>query len=478
MSIAQFLRSLKARWLGAALIVLAALGLAAAFSLVMPRQYTASAAMLVDAKAHDPLNPAQMLATQASAYMAMQMDVIRSERVVRRVATALALADDPLFHFRRDWKKTTDGAGDFDAWMAERILKQLEVRPTRESGVIGIHYTATDRHRAAQIANAFVQAYIDTALELRVEPARRNSRFFDDRSEELRIAVEKAQLRLSTFQRDKGLLAIAPEERLDIESARLNELSTQLVALQALAGESVSRQSAANNNTDRAPEVLSSPIVASLSGELSRQEARLSEMTTRLGEQHPAIQELRANIAQLRGQIASESRRVTASLGVSTSVNQSRIAQARAALEMQRAKVVELRQLRDEAQVLQRDVQAAQRNHEAIATRLGQSELESRSSLSNIAVLKNATAPAQASSPRLGLNLTLALVLGSALAIGWTLLRELNDRRLRSADDVGISLGMPLLVELPHSRHSGVAAWWRRTAGSVPTPASIGHGAR
>ena len=86
--------------------------------------------------------------------------------------------------------------------------------------------------RAAALANAFVQAYTDTTLELRVDPARQYSGFFDSRAKAYRDNFEKAQDRLAQFQKEKGLLVT--DERLDIETARLAELSSQLVGLQAL----------------------------------------------------------------------------------------------------------------------------------------------------------------------------------------------------------------------------------------------------
>ncbi|NMV20996.1 chain length determinant protein EpsF, partial [Vibrio parahaemolyticus] len=89
------------------------------------------------------------------------------------------------------------------------------------------------------MANAFVQAYIETHLDLRADPAKRFSTFFDQRAKQLREQLEAAQNRLSEYQKQHGL--IATDERLDIENARLNELSSQLVAIQALATESSSR---------------------------------------------------------------------------------------------------------------------------------------------------------------------------------------------------------------------------------------------
>ena len=468
MTPARLLLVLKTRWVTAVAVLAAVLALTAGVTALQPRLYTATAVVMVDYQSADPLGSAQVQPQLATGYLAAQVDILQSERLIRRVIEATGVADDPVERYRERWQAETRGEGDFLTWLSDRLRKQhLDVRPGKESGVISISYSASDREKAATLANAFVKAYIDTALQLRVEPARRNSSFFDERTRQLRDKLEAAQARLSEYQRANGLLAVASDERMDIESARLNELSTQLVQMQALAGESGSRQTQVRAAGDRAPEVLASPIVAGLTAELSRQEARLSEMATRLGDQHPSIVELRANVSQLRSQIASETRRVTASVGVNDAVNQSRIAQTRAALEAQRAKVLQIRSQRDEAQVLQREVQHAQTAYDALSTRTAQASLESQSNLSNINLLKSATAPALPSTGRFGANLTVAAVLGLVLGIAAAMFQELRNPRLRHADDVGDLLALPLLVEIPAAgRAAGgsakAAGFWPR----------------
>jgi uncharacterized protein involved in exopolysaccharide biosynthesis len=337
------------------------------------------------------------------------------------------------------------------------MKKNLDIRPTKESGIISVGYIADDRTVAADMANAFVQAYIDTSLALRLDPALSSNTFFDERAGQLRQALEQAQHRVSEFQRAHGLLAIGSDERIDIETARLNELSSQLVALQGQVGESSSRQSQARANPEKAPEVITNPVISSLTAELLRQEAKLQELGTRLGDNHPAMQEQKTTVTQLRNQLSAESRRVAASLGVNDIVNQQRAAQVKTALEAQRAKVLELTTYRDEARVLQRDVQNAQTAYDAIAGRITQSATESQAKLSNVAILKRATPPAKASSPQLDLNLMIAALLGSLLALVTVLGLELNNRRLRCAEDVDELLDVPLLVEIPPVRTGGRA---------------------
>lgn len=475
MTPARLLVVLKSRWALLLSVWLGVLALVGLVTALQPKAYSANAVLLVDVKGADPLgnsSPAQP--TQADAYMAAQTDILLSERVARHVIAAQRLAEAPDSDARRRWQSESGGQGDYIAWLAEDLRKNLDVRPTKESGVIKIFYTAPEREEAAHMANAYVKAYMDTALQLRVEPARQHSAFFDERSRQLRDRLEAAQARLSDYQRRSGLVAVVPEERLDIESARLNELSTQLTQLQALGNESGSRQVQARANGAASPEVIANATIGNLNAELSRLQARLSEMTTRLGDEHPSIVELRANVAQLRNQIAAETRRVTASLGVNDAVNQSRIAQTRAALEAQRAKVLQLKAQRDEAAVLQREVQQAQAAFDSLGTRVTQALLESQSNLSNISVLKTATPPAKMSSRQYALNLGVAGLLGLVFAIAVAIWREQQDRRLRSEQDVVELLELPLLVEIPDlpagsaGLATGSPGWSRRLGWSGP----------
>jgi chain length determinant protein EpsF len=405
--------------------------------------------------------------------MATQVDVLQSERVALRAIDALQL--DRKGGLRERWQLETEGKGDFRTWLAEVVLSRLEAKPARDSNVIAVAYTAQDPAFAATMVNALVSAYIDTSIDLRVEPAKQYTSFFDERAKQLRESLEQAQAKLSAYQKQNGI--IATDERLDVENSRLAELSTQLVALQAVAEESRTRQGQTGANSDRMQEVLSSPLISGMTAELSRQEARLNEIQSRLGEQHPDVLQLRASIEQMRARIASETRRVTGSVTVNNNVNQTRVAQLRASLEEQRAKVLRLRGQRDEAAVLLRDVENAQRTYDAIFARVNQTSLESQNTQTNVSVLKRATPPVSPSSPKLTLNAAVAVVLGLLLGLGTAFVRELMDKRLRSDEDVMLGLKQPLLGVLPvrprasilgHSRARLVKS---RILGALPRPA-------
>lgn len=218
----------------------------------------------------------------APGYMATQIDIIQSHRVGRRVVRMLKIDENPSA--RQQWQEETGGKGSIEAYYAELLGEQLNVKPSRESNVINITYKSAEPQFASAIANAFAQAYIDTNVELRADPAKQYAGWFDARTKGLREQLETAQGKLSKFQRDNGI--INADERLDVENARLQELSSQLVAMQALRTESSSRQ-AQSGNSEILPEVLQSGLVQSLKADVARQDAKLKDLELAVRPQPP-----------------------------------------------------------------------------------------------------------------------------------------------------------------------------------------------
>lgn len=471
MTFRQFLAILLARKTLFVAVLLAVLLPALAVSLWLPKQYTAVASVVIDAKP-DPLSAMAFQTTTSPAVMATQVDIILSDRVARRVVRMLKLSENP--QIREQWTSATKGVGDIETWLVERLQKELDVKPSRESSVINIAFRAPDPRFAAGMANAFVQAYIETAVDLRVDPAKQYSAFFETRAKEARETLEKAQSRLSAFQRESGV--VMTDERMDVENQRLNELSSQLVVLQSMAAEATSRQAQATAGSgDKLQEVSSNPVVSTLRADLSRQEARLKEISSRLGDSNPQVVELKANISELRQRIDSEVGRLSAGVGVSGNISRQREAQTRAELEAQRNKVLRMKQVRDEGALIQRDVEIAQKNYDAVVQRFTQTSLESQATSSSASLLNSAVPPLEHSSPKILLNTLLALVVGLLLGTGIVLGAELRDRRVRDVADVEGLLGLPLIGLLPGPDAGGAAgrradsAMHQRLLGTAPS---------
>ena len=473
MSFSQLIGIIRARWKIALAVLVAVAGLTIVVSMLLPKQYSASASVIVDNKP-DPVSAIAYGGMVSPAFIATQIDIVQSDRVAQRVARNLKLADNP--QVREQWMEATGGEGSIETWLSETFQRNMDVKPSRESNVLTISYKAADPRFAAALANAFVQAYLETSLELRTDPASRFNTFFDTRVRDARAVFEAAQQKLSAFQQEKGL--IATEERLDVEMARLNELSTQLVMLEAVSAESASRQAqSGGDNAYKLPDVLNNNLIASLKGEQARQEAQLQQLTSRLGENHPQVVELKAAMAETRNRLEIETRRVTGGVGVSAAINKQRERQIRADLAAQRAKVLQLKSVRDEGAVLQRDVENARQAYDLLQGRYNQTNLERQTTQSNVNVLTEASLPTKPSSPRVVLNAILGVFFGLLLGVGLVLLLEFRDRRIRGVEDVAATLELPLLGVLPKpgskrtQSRQGLSLMHQRIVGHLPAPA-------
>ena len=473
MSFGQIIAIFRVRWWIALLVLVVTVAATVGYTMQTPKLYTASAAMIVDTKP-DPVST--LFGGMASPlFLATQIEIIQSDRVAARVVRNLKLAQNP--QVREQWIAATKGQGNIETWLAEMFQRAMLVKPSPQSSILTIFYRAPDPQFAAALANAFVQAYIETGLEMRVDPAKKYTDFFDTRVKDAREKLEAAQAKVSSFQQEKGV--ITTDERVDIENAKLNELSSQLVSLQQLAAESGVRQTTAQGSSaDGMQEVMGSAVISGLKGELSRSEIRLQEMSNRLGDNHPQVVEAKLAIDGLKGKIDVETRRATSSVGVSANINRQRVAELRGALEAQRNKLLRMKSMRDEAAVLARDVESAQRVYDAVVGRLNQSTLESQATLSNVSVLTPATPPAEPSSPALmkatGASLIVGVILGLALAFGI----ELLDRRVRTKEDVTEAMGgLTVLGVLPKPARRKLIGGRRptpvqqRMMGRLPAPA-------
>src|SRR5258706_1680591 len=202
MSIAQYLRIIWARkWLVLALLAFTTLVGTLITLFVLSKQYTAEASMVVEVR-NDPVMGALAPGMASPAYLATQVEILRSDRVAGRVVKMLGVERSPAAV--QQWRDSTDAKIPLDRYFAALLQRGLSVEPSRGSNVINITFVNPDAAFAAAAANAFAQAYMDVSVELRVEPARQSATWLDQQTKTLRTNLENAPAQLSRVQHDKG----------------------------------------------------------------------------------------------------------------------------------------------------------------------------------------------------------------------------------------------------------------------------------
>jgi chain length determinant protein EpsF len=270
--------------------------------------------------------------------------------------------------------------------------------------------------------------------------------WFDGQTAILREKLEKAQQALSDHQQKAGI--VANNDRLDHETAKLNEISSQITTVQAHTSDSSSKRKSLGNSETLA-EVMQNPLISSIKLDITRLDATLQESSINLGKNHPQTQRTESQLASLRSKLASEIRQIGSSIGTSYQVGKHREGELLESLEAQKKHVLDLTKQHDAINVLKRDVELAQRAFEATSLRSMQVRLESQAVQTNIAVLNPAAVPTDSSSPKVLLNMTISIFLGILLSVGVALMLEIANRRVYSAEDLLEALDLPVLATIP-----------------------------
>ena len=439
-----FLLILRARYKVALFVLIVTVLTTYVVSTRLPKQYMASTSVLIDVKSPDPVAGVVLPGLIAPSYMATQLDIINSDRVALRVVKLLRLEESPAI--RTQWMEATNGKGKLDLWLAALLQRKLEVKPSKESNVISIGFSGTEPSFVAAVANTFAQAYIDVSLELKVEPARQYSSWFEGQSKTLRDQLEKAQGALTSYQEKNNVLAM-DEQRVDYEKSKLSELSQALTTVQAQTSDSSSkRQSTSDSGT--LSDVMQSPVIMSLKSDINRLEAKLQESNVNLGKNHPQTQRAESELASLKEKLAGETKQISRSINTSFQVGRQREKELLQAIESQKKRVIDLSKERDEITVLRRDVETAQHAFDAISMKFVQTKMESQTVQTNVAVLTPAAEPTGPSKPNIFINVVASVVLGTMLGLGIAFMLELVNRRVRSAEDLMAITNLPVLASI------------------------------
>ncbi len=449
MSLQQFLLALRARF-GVFATVLAATVLAAIVaSLLLPKSYKATVSLLVDAKDEQSLSNVLrplILPQERLSYLQTQMDIITSKKVARKVVQDLKLAESPST--RAAFDEEAGGEGSIEDWLIEGLLKKLKVE-TSQSNVIQVSFSAADPRHSAAIANAFAKAYVNTMLELRVEPTREAAAWFDEQLKSLRANLEDAQAKLTDYHRQHGI--VSDDERVDVDNTRLGVLSEQVLRAQEQTLQWNTREQQARKflepggSPDRLPDVLDNPFIQRLKTDLLQGEAKLQELATQYGSNYPQYQRRLSENRSLREKLDAEMRKIVAGIESSARQSRQREAELRRALAAQHARVLGLKENRNELTVLKRNMESAERTYDTAMQRFVVSQVDSRASQTNVTVLSPAVVPLKPSRPNIILNLALSWVVGTILGIGVVILMETFDRRVRSRGDFDNAWSVPLL---------------------------------
>lgn len=322
-------------WRRKGLILLAALAgmiLAGLASLMIPPKYVSTAQLFIDPRDLRVLqnevspNATGGDPTSITGYLESQARVIASDSIKSRVILSEGLDKDP--EFGGEAAKTglsalladllpSSGAPPRDGllYALAALDKNVSVRRGERTFVIDISVTAREATKAARIANAIANAYLEDQASVRAEAAQRATTALTSRLEELRNRLRAAEEKAERYKEANGIVGIGAGKSLGEEQLGLN--SAQLVALRTRVAEAKAKYDqilatrASSIEAGAIPEAVASNTMTALRAQLGAALSREADLLASLGARHPALTAARAQTSDARRQIADELGRIS-----------------------------------------------------------------------------------------------------------------------------------------------------------------------
>ena len=268
-----------------------------------------------------------------------QIPIILSTRLLAKVATKENLADDPefagparqglldaLFGMFRSAKSVAvetpslDGIDPKIAPIVIRLFNKIDVTRVAKSYVLSLSVSSRDPAKAARLANALAQTYVEDQVAVHGKSVQQAAAFFEDRLGSLRDQVRQSEKAVADFRKSHDLTTTIMDGPTTVGEQQLQDLNEKLATASSDTAERLAKYQQATRfiqdgtNLDSLPEIIRSPVITQLrtqQADLTRREADLSAM---YGAAYPAITQIHAQRSGLDRAISAEMRRLVSTL--------------------------------------------------------------------------------------------------------------------------------------------------------------------
>jgi exopolysaccharide transport family protein len=477
-SLLQVRAFLSRQWRLIALVTALAVIVGIAYLALAPRKYTAQADMIIDTKrvTFTQTDVATENHIIEDASVESEIETTKSEKVAGAVAKRLKLTEDPEFIGSGESLKNRilsllklapmPEVEPSDEDLTRRVLATLKdnlrVNRLGRSYIEQIAYTSLDPAKAAKIANAFADAYIEDQLEAKFDATHRASVWLEQRIEELRKQASDAYRAVQDFKSQNGII-IGVDGKLASE-VELDQLGVALAKARADTSQARAKLDRIERILQQRPDpskesldipdpvvtdALSNPVITKLRQQFLDDQNKESEWSARYGSDHQAARNLRAEMAALQRSIWDEVSRIGESykseLQIATSQEDS--------IDKRMTDVFQKSASTRQSQVRLRELETAAttyRNiYQTFLSRFTQSVQQQSFPSTEARLVTVASAPHLPSSPKIGLTLALAAICGMGLGLMSAFGRERMSRQIHTRAQLESLLGTSCLAVLP-----------------------------
>ncbi|WP_162242641.1 GumC family protein, partial [Methylobacterium sp. Leaf88] len=230
-------------------------------------------------------------------------DFVGSTSMIRKLVAALGLADDPEAESVEDRRNRA----------AEVLRKATNVERVDLSYAITVTVTARSGEKAARLANALAQAYIDDQLEAKRAASEKASTWFVERIAELQDDVSKADRAVIDYRLKNNIVTmdgrfIEEQQILDL-SQKVLESSFARAGAEAKVAQ-INEMARTGGVQNALVDEFSNEVIIQLRNAYFDAKRQMADFTVRYGATHEATIKARAKMNELQNSMNDEVQRI------------------------------------------------------------------------------------------------------------------------------------------------------------------------
>jgi len=421
------------------------LGLAAVYTALAERRYTAMAVVHLTPQA------AKEIQTDG-----VQTDVTSIWNRNIDVSTKIAILESRALR-EKVLNRYQEVAPDDGASLAERgpgwVKKVMDVEARKGTELIDVMVTTPDPELSARLANIIAEVFEEEILAANTDALTNARKWLSDQLGEYEERIRAATVTLNEFERVNGLAGSTAQGETSLASrmASLNSaygsLNTEVVIQERLVSE-YERLLRAGRYQDIA-KAMGSPTIEALTQNYAGALADRVHARAVYGEKMMERKLAEERVLLVEQELKSEVQKALSAERATLDLLRGKTSSVVGAIGDGKEQILELQTLWAEYEHLRTELANAKDFYQRLRIRMGEVELQSKTQFNRVRILEMATPPGRASFPIVPLNLGLGAFMGLVLGFGVAFLREWFDDTVGSPVDVVTYLKVPFLGAVP-----------------------------
>ncbi len=440
-------------------------------TLLMTPKYTATSTVEISRES-DKVTDFQSVQRDAGSadqeFYQTQYGLLKARSLSERVATQLRLVNDPsffaLFGISRDkpafqtvnGRYAANGRSERQRVAGTLLRANLSINPTRLSRLVDIAFTSPNASFSARVANAWADAFIQTNLERKTQATSYGRNLLQRQLGQAKERLDDSQRQLVTYASAQQIINLPSQGAGNgTGTSERSIVADDLAALNSVLSQATAERIQAEARYQQAgragasAEALRNVAINNLRQRRAELAAEYQRLMVQFEPGYPAAKALQSQIDQLDRSIAREENRVSGSLEADYRESQQRERALQAKVDQLKSNYLDLRRRSIQYNIYQQEVDTNRALYDGLLQRFKEIGVAGGVGINNVSVVDAADVPQKPSSPRILVNVLVALLVGVGLGSLAAFALEQIDEAIADPAEVERRLGLPLLGSVP-----------------------------